>query len=551
MEYTVLVGAFEDARREKFTAAQWEKLRQDFNAMREEVDKLLNGRKPFHWPLEFPEVFAVGLEEERGFAAIVSNPPFQGGNKITGPLGTDYRDYLVEHIGRGKRGQADICAYFFLRTNELIHQDGQCGLLATNTISQGDTREVGLDQIITAGWKIPRAVPSRKWPGTASLEVAHIWLRHGKWNGIYILDEKPVGGITSFLTSSSKVSGQPYVLTTNAGKSFKGTELQGMGFALEPHEVLTLIEKDPRNRDVLFPFLNGEDLNSRYDQSPSRWVINFHNWPLEEAETYYDCMKIIREKVKPEREKKISDKNLRGRWWIYKRRTQELYNAIEGMTRALAVSQTSKYHSFVFVPTGIIYSHKLVVFAEEDYKHFALVQSSLHTEWVLAFGSTLETRPVYTPTDCFETFPFPKNLQGLAETGERYYQHRQSIMLTRQEGLTKTYNRFHNPEETAEDIVTLRDLHKEMDEAVARAYGWDDLDLGHGFHETKQGLRYTISEEARREVLGRLLKLNHERYAEEVAMGLHEKGMGAKKGKSNQTKPEGMTRSIQEALFTE
>jgi hypothetical protein len=83
----------------------------------------------------------------------------------------------------------------------------------------------------------------------------------------------------------------------------------------------------------------------------------------------------------------------------------------------------------------------------------------------------------------------------------------------------------------AEDIVRLRELHKEMDETVARAYGWDDLDLGHGFHETKQGLRYAISEEARREVLGRLLRLNHERYAEEVALGLHEKG--AKKGKRN------------------
>ncbi len=103
-------------------------------------------------------------------------------------------------------------------------------------------------------------------------------------------------------------------------------------------------------------------------------------------------------------------------------------------------------------------------------------------------------------------------------------------MLTRQEGLTKTYNRFHDPQEMAEDIVWLRSLHKEMDEAMAKAYGWDDLDLGHGFHETKQGVRYTISNEARREVLGRLLKLNHERYAEEVALGLHEKG--AKKGKA-------------------
>ena len=97
-------------------------------------------------------------------------------------------------------------------------------------------------------------------------------------------------------------------------------------------------------------------------------------------------------------------------------------------------------------------------------------------------------------------------------------------MLARQEGLTKTYNRFHDPDELAEDIQKLRELHVEMDNAVASAYGWTDLDLGHGFHETKQGIRYTISEPARREVLARLLKLNHERYAEEVKQGLHEKG---------------------------
>src|SRR5437764_7003315 len=98
IRYTVLVGAFEDARREKFTEAHWEKLRQNFKVMREEVDELLKGRRPFHWPLEFPEVFVGGLEEERGFAAIVSNPPFLGGFRITGTLGTDYREHLVEYL---------------------------------------------------------------------------------------------------------------------------------------------------------------------------------------------------------------------------------------------------------------------------------------------------------------------------------------------------------------------------------------------------------------------------------------------------------------------
>jgi hypothetical protein len=135
----------------------------------------------------------------------------------------------------------------------------------------------------------------------------------------------------------------------------------------------------------------------------------------------------------------------------------------------------------------------------------------------------------YTPSDVFEKFPFPLDISSLEDIGERYYTHRQSIMQTRQEGLTDTYNRFHRESETAADIVKLRELHKEMDEAVARAYGWNDLALEHGFYQTKQGPRYTISGRARRGVLGRMLKLNHERYAAEVAEGLHEKGKGGKK----------------------
>jgi hypothetical protein len=120
-------------------------------------------------------------------------------------------------------------------------------------------------------------------------------------------------------------------------------------------------------------------------------------------------------------------------------------------------------------------------------------------------------------------------MQCLRSIGERYHEHRRQLTLAGQEGLTKTYNRFHNPDDTAADIVKLRQLHVEMDQAVAAAYGWTDLDLGHDFGVTKQGLRYTISELARREVLARLLKLNHERYAEEVKQGLHD---GKRKKKS-------------------
>jgi hypothetical protein len=117
----------------------------------------------------------------------------------------------------------------------------------------------------------------------------------------------------------------------------------------------------------------------------------------------------------------------------------------------------------------------------------------------------------------------------LAAIGESFHRERRRVLHTRKEGITEVYNRFHDPDETSADIQKLRDLHVEMDQAVAAAYGWTDLNLDHGFHETKQGVRFTISESVRREVLQRLLKLNHERYAEEVTQGLHNKKGAAKK----------------------
>ena len=156
-----------------------------------------------------------------------------------------------------------------------------------------------------------------------------------------------------------------------------------------------------------------------------------------------------------------------------------------------------------------------IVFAFDKLAPFAILNTSWHADWVSVYGSTLETRVRYIPSDVAETFPFPTSLDALESIGERYDSHRRDIMVARREGLTATYNRFHSKHEVSHDIATFRALHVEMDHAVAAAYGWTDLDLGHGFHQTKQGIRYTLSEAARRTVLDRLLALNHERYAAE------------------------------------
>ncbi len=398
VDYTVLVSAYQEARQQRFTETGKEDGRVAFKKLREEVDELLKGRRPFHWALEFPEVFVVGMEEEHGFSAIISNPPFQGGKLITGSLGTDYREYLVKYLAHDKRGHADLCAYFFLRSSQLVHLNGMCGLLATNTISQGDTREVGLEQIIAEGWTIPRAIPSRKWPGTASLEVAHVWLRKGEWHGQFTLSEKPVKGITSFLIQTEAVLGKPYPLIANVGKSFIGSFVLGMGFVLEPEQAKALINKDPHNRDVLFPYLNGEDLNSRPDQSPSRWVINFRDWSLERAETYPDCLQIVQERVKPERQRKndhgeyVLRKPLPERWWIYGDKRPALYFTISEMQRVLVMTIVTAYFAPAFCPTGWVYAHRCCVFPLDDWNSYAVIQSNLHEAWARQYSSSLETR---------------------------------------------------------------------------------------------------------------------------------------------------------------
>jgi type I restriction-modification system DNA methylase subunit len=505
-------------------------------ALREHANAQLRGRRPFHWPVEFPEVF-----QRDGFDAFIGNPPFKGGLRLETILGTDYRFFLVHRIGHGEvgvRGTGDLCAYFFLHICELLRTDGTAGLIATNTISQGDTRRLGLDQIAAKGFSIFRAISSRPWPGEAALEVAHVWLRKGNWDGECQLDDKPVGSISAFLTPSAGGSGTPYRLVTNLGKAFQGSNVLGLGFVLTPEEAKALISKNPRNREVIFPYLNGVDLNSRPDQSPSRWVINFKDRSLEAAEKYPDAMRIVRERVKPERDRLVGRNAMATRrglnWWRFAGDAKFLYEAIRKHSRVLVFAQTSKTKYPAFVRPGWVYDQKTVVIALDSGGDFALLCSHIHYVWVHAHGSTLGTTQVYTPSDCFETFPFPSSTSGLNVLGEQYHDLRSQIMHARQEGLTSTYNRFHDLAEASADIARLRALHVEMDQAVAAAYGWRDLDLGHGFHATKQGERYTISESAGRNVLDRLLALNHQRYAEEVKAGLHEKkkGKGKRDGKA-------------------
>jgi hypothetical protein len=310
---------------------------------------------------------------------------------------------------------------------------------------------------------------------------------------------------------------------------------------LEPDEAKALIAKDPHNADCLFPYLNGEDLNSHPEQQPSRWVINFFDWDLEHARLYPDLIQIVESKVKPEREQlrasiptQAKRKNF---WWQYGSAATQLYRAIAPLRRVLAACIVTEYWSPAFVPNDYVFANRVVVFAFDDDYHYAVLQSTIHEIWTRKYSSTLESRLNYSPTDCFDTFAFPpleyeqmangewrleqmpQAFQLAAQAGAAYHEHRRQVMLSRQLGLTKTYNLFHNPACQDADILRLRELHAEMDRAILACYGWDDIDPGHDFYQNDRGqTRYTLSPEARREVLARLVELNLEIAARERSL---------------------------------
>jgi hypothetical protein len=483
-------------------------------------------RAPLHWPLAFPEVFDPASSRGPGFDAIIGNPPFLGGQKLTGSLGTAYREYLVEMIGRGVRGSADLIAYFVLRAHDMLNRRGQTGLIATKTLAEAVTREVGLDQIVATGTEIRQAIKSRLWPSkSAAVMYAAIWTsRHPLASGAERLaDEIPVARITPSLEPASRISGNPNRLAANIGLSFQGSNVLGLGFTMEPEQAEELIVKDRRNGDVLFPYINGQDLNSRPDCSASRWVINFRDWPEEKAKTYPELYAQVQREVKPERAKN-SNKRRREIWWQFTRPTLDLYDAIAGFNRVIVIAQNSSTQKPVIVPTGQVFDQQLVVFATDDVGLLALLSSNPHYWWTIEWGSAMKGDPRYVSARVFETFPLRSLNADLRKLGDYLDTYRRQVLLTRRAGLTATYNLVHDQSCADTDIGELREIHRAIDEAVVRAYGWDDLlstGLDHGFHQTRQGPRYTIGSVVRQEILDRLLELNHERYAAEVEAGLH------------------------------
>lgn len=504
---------------------------------------------PFHWEVEFPEVFA---DPHRGFDAIVGNPPFLGGTNISERFGMAYFQYLNESFPSAGH-HCDLVAYFFRRAFDLLNSHGCFGFIATNTISQGDTREGGLTQILDAGGVITRATTRLRWPGEAAVIVKVLHIAKST-DSLVFLDGKEVSRISAFVVAGS-VDSSPRRLA-NSYYSL-GSRIYGQGFLFDdgdvkanPLSLLTEIRADhPAEALRIFPYVVGEDLNRNPRHASARFVIQLTDLETErEVQQFPMLYRTIKEKVYPERMKLGSNPNnapLRRRWWAFQGHRPELYRIIKSLPRVICTSRVSPHLAFCFVEPNVIFSEMVVVIADDRMPVFSIIQSRLHETWARFFASSLKDDLRYTPSDCFATFPFSNEFQASADlelAGRAYHDHRAAIMAARSEGMTKIYNRFHDRNETAIDINRLRESHSEMDRIVLRSFGWHDLakrDEAVFLDQTNEDdhayqNRLFWPSHFRDEVLARLLALNAQRHAEEVrldvAPGMKGKKLGEDEG---------------------
>ena len=581
---------------------------------------------PFHWEIEFPEAFE---RENPGFDAFVGNPPFAGKNALAAGNVAHYPDWL-KVLHDGSHGNADLVAHFYRRAFDLLRDGGALGLIATNTIAQGDTRSSGLRWICEHGGEIYRATRRVKWPGEAAVVVSVLHVSKGRFPGVKRLDDQTVETITAFLFHRGG-HGDPARLTENAGKSFQGSIVLGMGFTFDDTdkkgvasplaEMQRLIEDNPRNRQAIFAYIGGEEVNTSPTHAHHRYVINFRDWPLRREERvrearegvgesraeadgerrrdplrregggesedvgeswtdagnqrhryplhredageswadadekqkrelrrqpivphdypepvaadWLDLLAIVEERAKPARDVQ-NRKALRERWWHYAEKRPGLYAAVAGLERVLVINcGATPHHAFTLLPSRMVFANTLAVLPFDTHAAFCALQSRPHEIWARFFGSSLEDRLRYTPSDCFETFPFPERWEthpALEAAGRAYYDFRAALMLRNGEGMTRTYNRFHDPYENDPDIAQLRALHAALDRAVLDAYGWNDIPtdcdflLDHEIDEAawgrkKKPCRYRWPDTVRDEVLARLLALNADRAAKEARTG--------------------------------
>ena len=351
-------------------------------------------------------------------------------------------------------------------------------------MKQGNTLETGLRHLVNeTAITLTAAETDLKWPVRgAAVVVDRISGTKGPWEGLYRLNGEKVETFSSDLTAGEELA-DPVKLKKSAGICFIGSYVLGKGFVLSPEEALPLLEEEPSRAEVLRPYIGGRELNNNVPARPDeqiphgRYVIAFGDRTEAQAREWPVLMERVERLVKPERERLTG--HAHKHWWQFERMRRALYLVIEGQSRCLVSARVTSALQWAWQSPVMVFSEQTNVVALAGYHQFSVLQSRMHEAWARSFSSSMKTDLRYTPSTCFETFPFPRPTPAqadlLARTGEALYRARAEMMVAEQMGMTQVWNRLHDVHDQEPDIQHVRALRDAMDDAVLAAYGWGDV----------------------------------------------------------------------------
>lgn len=401
--------------------------------------------------------------------AIIGNPPYHGSQNLRSVLGDERVEWLKENFDCGVQ---DLAVYWFRRAAEQMQPGARAGFVATNSVSQGRARKASLNDVVAEGGVITDAVSRQKWPGEAVVNVSIVnWVQRPPIPPArFELDGVEVVGISTRLRESKLAIEEYDSLDENSGRSFQGSIPAG-NFYLEVEEAAGLLANNAvRYADVIRPYVNGDDITEEPSQQARRFVIDFAFRSLEKAERYPEAMRIVRERVKPEREKN-RDRGFREFWWRFGRPRGEMRDALAPLSRYIAGNAQGKRFLFAWQDCTVCPSNLTNVFAFDDHYAMGVLTSVVHQTWAKSESSTLRIDLRYTPTTCFETFPWPEPgpsaREHIGKLAADLIETRQAVTMRENIGLTTLYNAV--DEGAWQDIAR---LHHDLDIEVLKAYGF-------------------------------------------------------------------------------
>ena len=479
-----------------------------------------HSRSPFHWPLEFPEVF---VRNSGGFHAFVGNPPFLGNRLWKGAHGPALQRTVQLVLGVAP-GKVDLCVAFHRRASTLLSSHGSYGLLATSNIAEGSALSVGLERIATHGdfYFTRKGLP---WPGTASTVVAIVCFWKGAWRGARDCDGTDCARIGPRLQPEVAEGWEPEALN-DALFAFAGVDnSKGLAFVItKSHPWFERLRSEQDSR--LRPYVTGDDITSSSLTRIERWALDIADLPLEQiAINWPVAHRFLEEVVKPTRTEEAlkSYKGLLSRWWQFWNHRADQMRRLRLSKHCVAFAKAAKYAVCMIAPTDWIYTNKvaLVEMSRED--AHAVCLSSMFQFWIRNYSVRSLGRDNKTMTlsisEALATFPLPDKLVTSEAIGAA--EEFQSLLVAWSErnssGMTDAMNALHSPKNKDTEIRRLRELLECIDAGVTSAYDWSDLQLSHDFREENApeggiAVRYGLAGEIRDLLISNLISLNRSRY---------------------------------------